>query len=519
MSIPSVVLLRGDGSLSTGHAALQQGMAEPNRVAREFKRRMGDPAPILLAGSPMAAHVLMARFLKSVIDRVAERLGEAPETVTVTHPANWGEYKRDYLRQTAERAGLNSWHPLSEPEAAAFHYAARDGIEPGETVAVYDLGGGTFDAAILRSTDAGFVILGQPHGIENLGGVDFDEALFEHTTSRLADQLSSYDPNDPAVVASLRRLRADVETAKITLSSETDTAVPVILPGHDTSVRVTRAEFEALIRPPIEDTIDSLQQALESAGTKPEQLAKVLLVGGSSRIPLVAQMITDALDRPVAVDTDPKHAVALGAAGYALGLAGGGNSGGRLASVGRDEVVEVKDDSGRSQESAPQLSPQPTAPNREEEPSLPSVEIPPPPVSTPSPPTPELAGGRPHPSLGWVTAGGAAFGVGSFMPWATIFDISENGFGSERGWFTLSGGIALAVYGIAGRGGYRRVRLLVAAWLGWLVATAVTVTTYLDIYEFLGFGGIGIGMWVMLGGSIVGLAALFVAGRRRPRTR
>jgi actin-like ATPase involved in cell morphogenesis len=332
-TIPSVVFMREDGSMATGEAALQMAGSEPDRVAREFKRRVGDPAPILIAGTPMAAHLLMGRLLRWVVDRVEERQGEEIEHTVVTHPANWGEYKRDYLRQAAERAGLQSWSPLTEPEAAAIHYASRQRIDPGETVAVYDLGGGTFDVTILRKKDDAFEFVGRPHGIENLGGMDIDQALFSHVMRQAAGDLDELDTTDPVVVTALHRLRGDAVTAKITLSSETSTSIPVILPGLHTTVRLTRTELEDMIRPTLEETIVALRQAIESSGLSAEQLSKVLLVGGSSRIPLVAQLVTDALGRPVAVDADPKHAVALGAALHAR------NGPGRTTRPGPDPVV------------------------------------------------------------------------------------------------------------------------------------------------------------------------------------
>jgi actin-like ATPase involved in cell morphogenesis len=312
--IPSVVLLRDDGTIATGHAAVQRGVEAPAQVAREFKRRVGDPAPVMVGGTPIAAHLLMGRLLRWVLERVEERHGAAPAHTVVTHPANWGDYKRDYLRQAAEWAGIGEWSPLTEPEAAAIHYASRERIEAGQLVAVYDLGGGTFDAAVLRRTGDGFEVVGNPQGIENLGGLDFDEALYSHVRSATGPAFADLDPDDPAVVRALRRLRDDVEAAKITLSTETDAAIPVDLPGHHTSVRVTRHEFEAMIRTPVRDTVAALIGAIAVAGVSPDDLAKVLLVGGSSRIPLIAQEVTGALHLLVAVDADPKTAVARGAA-------------------------------------------------------------------------------------------------------------------------------------------------------------------------------------------------------------
>src|SRR5262245_6689107 len=181
-AIPSVVLLREDETFVTGESADRRGLTEPHRVAREFKRRLGDTTPILLGGVPYSAEALMARLLRSVLDEVSTREGGPPSATCVSHPANWGPYKTDLLRQAVRLAGLDAGldRPVrytTEPEAAAVFYARQQRIEPGAVVAVYDLGGGTFDAAVLRKTADGFGILGQPEGIERLGGIDFDAAV------------------------------------------------------------------------------------------------------------------------------------------------------------------------------------------------------------------------------------------------------------------------------------------------------------------------------------------------------
>ncbi|HEX6969418.1 MAG TPA: Hsp70 family protein, partial [Micromonosporaceae bacterium] len=202
----------------------------------------------------------------------------------------------------------------TEPEAAAIFYAHQQRIPSGAIVAVYDLGGGTFDAAVLRKTDAGFEILGQPEGIERLGGIDFDAAVFEHVRRAIGDKLEELDEEDPAAVAAVARLREECVQAKEALSSDTDVSIPVLLPNLATEVRLTRAELEAMVRPTLYSSIEALQRALRSANVTPEQLHSVLLVGGSSRMPIVAQLVGAELNRPVTVDAHPKNAVALGAA-------------------------------------------------------------------------------------------------------------------------------------------------------------------------------------------------------------
>lgn len=319
--IPSVVLRREDETFLTGDPANRRGLTEPHRLSREFKRRLGDTTPILLAGAPYSAEALTARLLRAVIEDVAEREGEKPGWICISHPANWGPYKKDLLGQAVRLAGVDvPVTQTTEPEAAAVFYSQQQRIDAGAVVAVYDLGGGTFDAAVLRKTTTGFEILGQPEGIERLGGIDFDAAVFAHVGRALGGALSELDEDDPAVVAAVARLRDECVAAKEALSSDTDTAIPVLLPALTTEVRLTREELEEMVRPPLHDTIAALGRALDSAGVEPEELHSVLLVGGASRMPIVAQLVGAELGRPVAVDAHPKHAVALGAAWLASGV-------------------------------------------------------------------------------------------------------------------------------------------------------------------------------------------------------
>ncbi|WP_306216238.1 Hsp70 family protein, partial [Actinoplanes sp. RD1] len=311
-AVPSVVLLRADGTVLTGEAASRRALLEPHRVAREFKRRLGDPTPLLLGGVPRTAEALTAELIRAVAGRVAELSGGPPAVTCLTYPATWGRYKIDLMRQAAEQAGLTGtvlW--TTEPEAAA---AAAQDIEPGVTLAVYDLGGGTFDAAVLRRTGVRFEILGRPEGIERLGGADFDAAVLQHVREALGGKLEELDEDDPAAVTAAARLREECVQAKEALSADTDTTIPVLLPHTVTEVRLTRSELEAMVRPALHGTVEALKRAVRSADTTPEELHSVLLVGGSSRMPVVAQLVGSELGCPVAVDAHPKQAVALGAA-------------------------------------------------------------------------------------------------------------------------------------------------------------------------------------------------------------
>jgi molecular chaperone DnaK len=312
--IPSVVFAATDGSLVVGEPAARRGAAEPERLARQFKRRFGDAVPLFLDGVPRSPDGLSAAVLRWVVARVSERQGGPPERVVLTHPANWGQYKLDLLGQVIERAELDSAQLLSEPQAAGAFYASTERVADGAVVLVYDLGGGTFDAAVLRRIGTGFAVVGEPTGLERVGGMDFDEAVWRHVLAGLDGRLDGLDDSDPDVAAGLARLREDCIVAKEALSVDTDAVVTVGLPGLHTRVRVVRHELEAMIRPVLDDTLAATRRAVRSAGIDPDQIATVLLVGGSSRIPLVAQTVSAELGRPVAVDAHPKHAVALGAA-------------------------------------------------------------------------------------------------------------------------------------------------------------------------------------------------------------
>ncbi|MFC6016072.1 Hsp70 family protein [Plantactinospora solaniradicis] len=312
--IPSLVYIRADGEVLVGEAAERRGAADLGRLAREFKRRVGDPVPILVGGAPYSAHALTARLLKEVYAIVGRLQDGPPDDVTVTHPANWGPYKRELLEQAIQLAELEGVRLRSEPEAAAIQYAAGERVQPGEVVAVYDLGGGTFDAAVLRKTTTGFTLLGKPEGIEQLGGIDFDEAVFGHVVATLGSHLDGLDPDDEETTTALARLRRDCVEAKEGLTFDTEVMIPVALPGLHTRIRLNRSEFEAMIAPALSDTLGAMRRALRSAEVTPAEVKSVLLAGGSSRIPLVGQLLGTEFGRPVVLDPHPEHSIALGAA-------------------------------------------------------------------------------------------------------------------------------------------------------------------------------------------------------------
>ena len=316
-SIPSVVVLREDGEILTGEAAERRAPGEPTRTAREFKRRLGDPVPIIIGSTPYGAEALMAFVIRDIVAAVTAREGSAPDVVVLTHPANYSDYKRDLLAEAARLAGLDLARVrfVTEPQAAAVAYASQRRVEPGEVVAVYDFGGGTFDAAVVRKDEGhGFTLLGRPEGMERLGGIDVDQAVLAHVDQAVAGLVSATDTADPAARTAVVRLREEVRRAKEALSADTDATIAVSLPGLQTEVRLTREELEGMIRPRVTETVEALRRAVTSTGLTMDDVSRVLLVGGSSRIPLVGLLVRELTGRPVAVDAHPKLAIASGAA-------------------------------------------------------------------------------------------------------------------------------------------------------------------------------------------------------------
>ncbi len=311
-AVPSVLYVGDDGSVVVGEAAERRATSDPDHIVREFKRRIGDPTPVLVSGRPWAPEELAARLVQWVVDRVAEREGGPAARLAITHPASWGAHKKELLGAALHRHGLPVTF-LAEPQAAALHYAAAERVEAGSTIAVYDFGGGTFDAAVVHKDPQGFSLLGRPEGVERLGGIDLDELVFEHVVAGLPEAFEGLDESDPAVLSAVASVRRECTEAKEALSADTEVSIPVLTPVGQGSVRLHRSEFEAMIRPHVEETVTALRRAVASAGVGADQLTAVLLVGGSSRIPLVAQMVSEQLGRPVAVDADPKNAIAKGA--------------------------------------------------------------------------------------------------------------------------------------------------------------------------------------------------------------
>lgn len=316
-AMPTVGYFPVAGRSEFGQPASRRAELEPDRVVVDFHCRIGDPVPIVLDDRLLAAEDIAAQAIREVIDRATEIEGGPADRVVVTHPAGWGTYRSGALTSALDRAGITHAHLVSQSVAAAWVCANQ--VNPGQAIAIYDLGGRSFEATVVRRVGRSeFAMIGGPAGIEELGGRDFDQVVFDHVRASVA--LPDLDPTDPGTVAGIADLRAGCVRAKERLSGDAVATVVVGLPGHRTRIRLTRSEFECMIRDAVAATVDRLMDAVESAGLRPADLAAVALVGGSSRIPLVAQLLSERFDCPLIAPADPQTAIASGAATHAAHL-------------------------------------------------------------------------------------------------------------------------------------------------------------------------------------------------------
>ena len=212
----------------------------------------------------------------------------------MTHPAGWGSYKRHALTTALQDAGVWNVRLLIEPAGAAWHFGALESIETGQVVAVYDLGGRTFDfATVLRRTaDGSFQVIGTPTAIGQLGGLDFDQAVFDHIRREVA--LPILDQSDPETLAAMAWIRAacvDAKGGTVRRCCRHHSGWCAADVRH--RIRLTRCEFEWMIQDAVASTVACLVDAIVSAGVAESDVAGILMVGGLSRIPLAAQMLSE----------------------------------------------------------------------------------------------------------------------------------------------------------------------------------------------------------------------------------
>jgi molecular chaperone DnaK len=312
------VHVAADGTLTVGAAALRRRMLEPARTITSVKRLIGHrageagwepPYDLKALGlTPVEVSAAILGHLKSVAESALEQ--EVTRAV-ITVPAFFNDAQRAATREAGERAGLTVERILSEPTAAALAYGL-DKLEGRRRIAVYDLGGGTFDVSVLELREGVFEVLATA-GDTRLGGDDLDRALAVAIWKKAAPEGS---PDWESLETGKRvRLIEAAEGVKKALSTQAVAPVelPFFLEAWSLAVEVTRAELDALARPWVEATRKHCLRALSDAGLKPAELDEVVLVGGSTRMPLVRERVAEWFGREPCTSQHPDEAIALGA--------------------------------------------------------------------------------------------------------------------------------------------------------------------------------------------------------------
>ncbi len=320
--VPSVVGVAADGRLLVGQAARNQLAAFPDRTIASVKRRMGQAVALPLAGTAYTPQEISAVILGSLKARAERALGCPVSRAVITVPAFFDEPQRQATLEAGRLAGLTVERIINEPTAASLVYHA--GSTDRRHVIVYDLGGGTFDVSIVR-IESGVVEVLSSKGDTSLGGDDFDELLARHVAARFQQE---YDHDLLADAGTRWRLLTACERAKCALSTAASVRVVeefiVTVRGRQVSldVEVARHEYDALIAALVDRTIGCVDTAIRDSGLALSQIDELILVGGSTRTPLVQQRLRDELRREPRWSVDPDLAVALGAATQAAAIAG-----------------------------------------------------------------------------------------------------------------------------------------------------------------------------------------------------
>lgn len=312
--LPSVAGITEEGSLVVGARARNQYVLRPDQTVRSVKRHMGDAAwRCRLGDRELDAPGVSALILGRLKEAAETELGTADRAV-ITVPAYFGEAQRRDTVEAGRRAGLEVVRVLNEPTAAALLYSTLAPIEG--RVLVYDLGGGTFDVSVVQLEEGVTEVLAS-HGNRRLGGDDFDERLADHLAQGFEREHGAGLLDSPVARARLRRA---AEEAKIQLSTAGVVTVREEFIAEDGGrplhlvTEVTRQDLEALISGLLESTLVSVRRALADARCEAHDIERVLLVGGSARIPMVAELLAEELGEAPHGEIDPDTVVALGAA-------------------------------------------------------------------------------------------------------------------------------------------------------------------------------------------------------------
>jgi molecular chaperone DnaK (HSP70) len=321
--LPSSVGFSASGELLVGAAARNQQALYPERTVRSIKRKMGSQETVSLGGNTFTPAEVSALILRELVEWAHRALGQRPERAVITVPAYFSDAQRNATREAGALAGLDVVRILNEPTAASLAYGYGGGSR--RTVLVYDLGGGTFDVSVVTVEGDVTEVLAS-HGNNQLGGDDFDDLLAERLAKAFQDQ-HGVDLRLGHAAANARLWWA-AEEAKIKLSAEPYVTVReealVLASGTPLhlDIEISRDEYEALIRQLVDKTLDSVSKALSDSHKKPGDLDAILLVGGSTRTPLISRLLVEHTGLEPRQDVHPDLCVALGAGVLASRLAG-----------------------------------------------------------------------------------------------------------------------------------------------------------------------------------------------------
>lgn len=319
---PSVMALTKNGERLIGDAAKRQSAANPERTVASIKRHMGTDYRVKLDGKKYLPQEISAQILMKLKDDAESYLGTQVTEAVITVPAYFNDAQRQATKDAGRIAGLDVKRIINEPTAAALAYGLDNGTE--QKIMVYDLGGGTFDVSVIQIEDGVIEVLATS-GNNHLGGDDFDQAVADY----LVETFKKTDRIDlKSDVQAMQRIREAAEKAKIELSSmsETNVNLPFIVVDrgetHHMDIQLTRTKFEELTYGLVAKTEEPVRNALKDAGLSAGELSRVLMVGGSTRIPAVQRKVGEITGKRPDQSLNPDECVALGAAIQGGKLAG-----------------------------------------------------------------------------------------------------------------------------------------------------------------------------------------------------
>ncbi len=307
---PSVVHFYDREACVVGEEAVKMVVVDPANVVRFIKRSMGEPDFSLeFFGHSYTPQELSAIILKKMKEDAEEALGQAVSDAVITVPAYFNSAQRGATAEAGAIAGLNVLSIINEPTAAAIAYGL-ERLGGNRKLLVFDLGGGTFDVTLMEIRGISFKTIASDGNAE-LGGKDWDDRLLNHVAEQFADRFGLDPRDDPQPY---QELYERCLHAKISLSTKPKAVIPVNFRGHRMVVTVTREEFERMTADLVEQCADTCELVLDKAGMKWADLDEVLLVGGSTRMPMIRDTLRRLAGRVEAAGVNPEECVSLGAA-------------------------------------------------------------------------------------------------------------------------------------------------------------------------------------------------------------